>query len=187
MFKLLPIIALCTMLGSTAFAQKISPVDSLQNSYATKKAQSVYFELLGPGAIYSANYDTRFKNRQDGLGGRIGISYYADGGDQLFTVPVVVNYLLGKKGKYFEVGAGITYFSVNSNTVFFKSSNNYENGTNDIYYGRKNNSGIFGSLNFGYRYQPADGGFMFRGGVSPIITSEQFVPYWPYISFGYCF
>jgi hypothetical protein len=56
-----------------------------------------------------------------------------------------------------------------------------------VYYRRSNNNGVLGTLNFGYRYQPVDGGFSFRAGVSPIITSDQFLPYWPYLSFGYSF
>jgi hypothetical protein len=134
------------------------------------------------------NYDIRLKKQQDGWGGRAGISYYADNNQHVFTIPLVINYLAGKRGKYFEVGAGITYYNANTGDVFFDEqySVDYVNG-NMVYYRRSNNNGVLGTLNFGYRYQPVDGGFSFRAGVSPIITSDQFVPYWPYVSFGYSF
>ncbi|RWY51131.1 hypothetical protein [Mucilaginibacter gilvus] len=173
-------------------AQKISQTDSLNKIYANKRAQSVYFEGLGAGGVYSFNYDTRFKKRQDGLGGRVGISYFSENDDRLFTIPVVINYLLGKNGKYFEIGAGATFFqysSYSSNTFFGNSNSYYDyiNYPEDYSYERHSQVGAFGSLNFGYRYQPADGGFSFRGGFSPIFSSHDFVPYWPYLSFGYTF
>ncbi|MBK0378260.1 hypothetical protein [Mucilaginibacter segetis] len=190
--KILPIALIFALTTATYVkAQKISPSqsDSIPNPYVNKKAQTVFFELLGPGALYSLNYDTRFNKRQDGLGGRVGISYYADSGDNLFTIPVVLNYLLGKNGKYFEVGIGATYYIENHvSTPFFGDNYEYTTDTNgNYYYNRSNNSGVLGTLNFGYRYQPADGGFAFRAGVSPIFNTHGFAPYWPYISFGYAF
>ncbi|MBB5395572.1 hypothetical protein [Mucilaginibacter sp. AK015] len=190
MFKLfrLSLLALLCAGTFTASAQKIAQADSIQTSYANKQAKTFFFELLGPGAIYSINYDVRFKKQQDGWGGRAGISYYADNGDHLFTLPVAINYLAGKRGKYFEVGAGITYYNVNTNDVFFSTQYEDVYFSDGTYYTKsKNHSGIIGTLNFGYRYQPVDGGFSFRAGVSPVITSEQFLPYWPYVSFGYAF
>lgn len=182
MRKPLPLLMLIALSISSAtiHAQKLPHTDSLKNGYADKRAKTFFFEVLGPGAAYSVNYDVRFKKQQDGWGGRAGISYYANAGEHLFTVPLVLNYLAGKNGKYFEVGAGITYYNVNSNDLFFDNSN-YGYASEDI------NSGIIGTLNFGYRYQPVDGGFSFRGGFSPIINSERFLPYWPYVSFGYAF
>jgi hypothetical protein len=184
----LSLIALICLFYFSATAQKISQADSIQNSYVTKQAKTFFFELLGPGAVYSVNYDIRFNKRQDGWGGRAGISYYADDSEHIFTVPVVINYLAGKRGKYFEVGAGITYYNANTGDVFFSEQYNvdYSNG-GTVYYKRSNQNGVLGTLNFGYRYQPIDGGFSFRGGVSPIFSSSQFTPFWPYISFGYAF
>lgn len=174
--------------GISAIAQKaqMSRADSLENVYLNTKAKNVYFELFGPGLVYSLNYDTRFGNRRDGLGARAGIAYYADDSEKFFTVPVVLNYLLGKKGKYFEVGAGVTFYTAQSDFIFFNSNYNYDPVTG-YYNGRRSDSGIFGTLNFGYRYQPIDGGFAFRTGVSQLIHSNQFIPFWPYVSFGYTF
>ncbi len=145
-----------------------------QSSDTTKRAQSVYFELLGPGGFYSANYDTRFSKRQDGPGIRVGVSYTSVDQASLFTLPVQVNYLLGKNGKYFEVGLGATYASTRAD--FFDSTESDEKG-----------STVFGTMNFGYRRQPIEGGFLFRAGVAPIFHNRDFIPYWPYLSFGYSF
>jgi hypothetical protein len=145
-----------------------------QNSDTTKRAQNVYFEILGPGVLYSANYDTRFSKRQDGLGIRAGISYATIEDASLFTVPVQLNYLLGKGGKYFEVGLGATYGTASVDFGFMDDDN--ETG-----------STVIGTMTFGYRRQPVEGGFMFRAGVSPVFGHGSFVPYWPYVSFGYSF
>ncbi|AMR33881.1 hypothetical protein A0256_21770 [Mucilaginibacter sp. PAMC 26640] len=173
----------------TARAQNatLSKTDTVAHSLATQKPQNFYFELLGPGALYSVNYDTRFKNRQDGLGWRAGVSYYAQDGDQLLTVPLMFNYLLGKKGKYFEIGAGLTFYHTNTSDVFFDQQQKYDATYNYYYYEPEKRNGVYGTLSFGYRYQPLDGGFSFRAGVSPIINSNNFIPYWPYVSFGYTF
>lgn len=162
------------MLGS------ILPAISQDRNPATyepgDRAQAVYVELLGPGISYSFNYDTRFQDTRNGLGGRIGLSYLAVEGDGMFTLPVMVNYLLGKEGKYFEMGVGGTYVSYNtkesadSNSILFVEE-----------------SGVVGTTVFGYRRQPEDGGFLFRAGISPVFGKGYFVPYFGYISFGYAF
>lgn len=184
---LLSTIVFLTICTSISKAQTRAEADSIQRAYANKKAKNLFFEILGPGMAYSVNYDTRFKNRQDGLGGRVGISYIADDNTSIFTIPVVANYLLGKRGKYFEIGAGATFYHYTSNTngFLFLERDYISNGNG--YYEDEAKSGVFGTLNFGYRYQPIDGGFSFRGGFSPIFNSHQFVPYWPYLSFGYTF
>lgn len=140
------------------------------------RAQSFYFELLGPGATYSFNYDTRFQETLNGLGGRAGLSYIMADGNGVFSMPVMLNYLLGKEGTYFEMGLGATYISFNSaesaaeNEVLFVDE-----------------SAFFGTMVFGYRKQPVDGGFMFRAGLSPLFGQGNFIPYWPYLSLGYTF
>jgi hypothetical protein len=185
---MLLIIALVCACSLNANAQKLTEQDSIKNLYNTKRAENFYFELLGPGAVYSVNYDWRFAKKQSGWGARAGLSYYNSEGENIFTIPVVVNYLAGKRGKYFEVGGGITFYNAKTNDVFFQERYDvvYVNG-NYYYSNPKASTGIYGTLNFGYRYQPADGGFNFRAGNSPIITGHEFYPFWPYISFGYTF
>lgn len=158
-----------------AFAQ--DNMAATENTYG-KRAQAVFMELGGNGVTYSFNYDTRFNNRQDGIGGRAGLSYFAVEGNGIFTLPVVVNYLLGKDGRYFEMGLGATY-------IGFSSSNSTNPDNNSVLF--VDGSTVIGTMTFGYRRQPEDGGFLFRVGVSPIFGSGSFIPWYPYIGFGYAF
>lgn len=141
-----------------------------------QSAKVAYVELAGPG-IFSANYDMRFSNKEDGLGGRIGIGGFSindnyDGKFSLITIPVGLNYLLGKDGKnYFEVGAGFTY--IRAGAGFEGESSTLESS--------------FGNLTFGYRLAPANGGFMFKAQITPIFNSYGFIPYYFGIGFGYKF
>ncbi len=142
---------------------------------AQTAAKCAYVELGGPG-LASINYDTRFSKTEGGLGGRIGIGGFSirDAGT-VVTVPVGLNYLLGKDGKnYFEIGAGYSY--VHAST------------SGDVVFGDGGNSSAsFGHLSFGYRLQPANGGFTFRAAVVPIFGSGFFIPYYAGLSFGYKF
>lgn len=140
---------------------------------AQTAAKSIYAELGGPG-IVSFNFDTRFSKTEGGLGGRIGIGGLSVGGSGFVTVPVGLNYLLSKDNKnYFEIGAGATYIGVSN---FF--TDNADNS---------HTSNVFGHMSFGYRLQPANGGFTFRAAIVPIFGKGFFVPYYAGISFGYKF
>jgi hypothetical protein len=137
----------------------------------------VFFEFFGNGIFNSLNYDTRFTKRGDGLGGKVGVGYAPVNGDQYFSFPFMVNYLLGKNSHYFEVGAGANYLV-----------GDYQNGGGII--GIPEIAiweGWTGNLSLGYRYQPGDGGFLFRAGITPMFTKNEFKPFWPQVSLGYAF
>ena len=144
--------------------------------YAQKAAKAVYAEIGGPG-LASANFDMRFAKKEDGFGFRVGIGGFSlsDGfGDRagILTVPVGLNYLIGKDQKnYFEVGAGFTYI----------------NGTSGSDFGSDNFSSSFGNLTLGYRLAPAKGGFFFKAQITPVFGSGFFIPYYGGIGFGYKF
>lgn len=138
------------------------------------RAQNVYVELGGPGLLFSANYDTRFGNRRDGFGGRVGAGYVSASSNSFFSLPVQANYLLGKRGKYFEIGLGATYLSS-------------KDGNENDFLSFDNTSTVLGTMTFGYRYQPVNGGFNFRASINPVFNSSTFVPYFAGISFGYTF
>ena len=53
------------LLTTVATAQDKSPNRSNNFSEQGSRAQSIYFEILGPGVTYSFNYDTRFQNTLD--------------------------------------------------------------------------------------------------------------------------
>lgn len=142
-----------------------------------RRPQSVFFEVFGTGVGYSVNYDTRFQKTANGLGGRAGASYFKSDGLSVFTLPIGLNYLLGKNGNYFEVGAGATFLSVSVEG----------DKDSDFLFLDGEASDVFGTLVFGYRKEPVDGGFAFRAGVSPVFGGGDFIPWWPYVGFGYAF
>lgn len=146
------------------------------NSVNAQAAKSVYVELGGPG-LASVNYDMRFANKEDGFGGRVGIGGFTlrnnyDERVSILFIPIGVNYLLGKDQKnYFEMGAGVT--PVVLSAKFDDDKDSF--------------TGTFGHLLFGYRMQPADGGFTFRAFICPVFGNGGFIPYYAGLSFGYKF
>jgi hypothetical protein len=174
LLKTMLVCLLANFLYTTSSAQTQATPTPADSAKITRP-QTLFVELLGPGVTFSANYDTRFFKKHDGLGIRIGIGYFVDEDLTLTTFPVQINYLLGKKGKFFEIGAGATYASLKD-----------KNGGNTTVLSFGDASTVIGSLTFGYRYQPVDGGFSFRGSFNPLFNSRSFVPYLG-LSFGYTF
>jgi hypothetical protein len=139
---------------------------------------SFYAELGGPGILFSANIDSRFKPSHLGLGGRVGIGFVtADEseydpvtgytiyeGRSVLTVPVQLNYIFGKgtSPHTFEVGGGVTYVGRKLEVLNF-----YDDKT----------SNLFGSFSFMYRRQPADGGFTWRIGFTPLVANGYIQPF----------
>ena len=138
-----------------------------------KRAQNVFVELGGQGLLFTANYDSRFSKRRDGLGGRAGIGYISIGGDNASTVPLSLTYLLGKGRQFFEIGLGATLLATSGNDNSFLFN--------------ENNSNIIGTMSFSYRLQPIDRGFSFRAGLTPIFNKNFFIPYYAGLSLGYSF
>lgn len=137
----------------------------------TENASQIYFELGGPGIIYSFNYDGRFGKHENGIGMRVGMGGAAIDGNGYFALPVQINYLIGTKGKYFEIGGGVTYAP---GLELFDS----ENPT-------------YGTLAFGFRKQPlGKKGFAFRVAFTPIIgfgeDGPSFLPF-AGVSWGFRF
>lgn len=178
---------LLLLMISSAKAQNNSPV-------ATK---SFYAEVGGPGQLFSANFDSRFKpGSRFGAGFKIGVGYtvieeetrqtiQVPGGQpyinynyrtrSIATLPLAVNYLFGKanNANMFEVGAGITLLSKKAEILVYE------------YEGKKGN--VMGHASFMYRRQPVDGGFTWRIGFTPIVgTSGDILPLGA-IGLGYSF
>ena len=137
---------------------------------SAQSAQSVYFELGGPG-IASFNYDLRISGRQGGLGGRIGVGFsnIVSSGIPVYYLPLGINYLLGKERHYFEIGGGFT-----------PVINASPDGDSAI-------PNSFAHLVLGYRFQPINKGFTFRAFLCPVYGNGIFVPYYVGISGGYKF
>ena len=137
---------------------------------------SFYAELGGPGILFSANIDTRFKPGNLGWGGRVGLGFvtadeYSTGVDgypswepaSVVTVPVQVNYIFGKgtSPHTFEAGAGLTYVGRKLEILNF-----YDDRM----------SKLFGTASFMYRRQPVNGGFTWRIGFTPLIAKGYIQP-----------
>lgn len=136
------------------------------------RAQNVFVEIGGQGLLFTANYDTRFSNKRNGLGGRAGIGYIAIDGDHVTTVPLGFNYLLGTGKHLFEVGLGATVIAAGGDdfTLFDEEASN-----------------VLGTMSFTYRLQPVNSGFAFRAGLTPVFGKGFFIPYYAGLSLGYTF
>lgn len=171
MKKKLFIFTLSLFVASLVFAQKQQEEEEETVGPATVNAQQIYAELLGPGIFYSINYDTRFGKKDKGLGMRVGMGAVFTNGSGLVTLPVGLNYLAGRKGKYLEVGGGLTYLTAASD------------GITDA-------GGVLGFATFGYRRQPyKQKDVTWRLAFDPLLVfSDKFslIPYFGF-SLGYRF
>lgn len=165
------ILALITLAFSLFVVAQNARAQEVQRT----RSKAVYLEVLGNGLTYSLNFDARFSKSLKGLGGRAGIGYMAVDGDNLTSIPIIVNYLFGKDKHYFEVGAGTAFLAASTPTQF---------GSIDT---REKGSAFIGTMSFGYRLEPQNGGFMFRAGITPLFDGTSFFPFWPQVSFGYSF
>jgi hypothetical protein len=168
-------ISLFSIFSFNARAQstKISKTDSAH----VHRAQNVFIEVGAAGLFYSANYDTRFSQRRDGLGGRLGVGTWGSMGTTFITVPLQLNYLAGGRSHFFEAGAGATYLYL-SDTYF----GNPLIGHNP----KLTNSTVLPTTTIGYRYQPFNGGLNLRVSFNPMLLEGTFIPYFG-ASAGYTF
>jgi hypothetical protein len=160
--------------------------------------RSIYAELGGPGLPYSLNYDFRFdKTKINSWGMRVGAGGYALDGNSFFSVPVMVNRLLGKGPHYFEVGFGATFMAYNQESYYYTcdSGSGGDQICNKTTYDRSYNfilpvdgsPSVMGTMNFGYRRIPVDGGFTWKVNLNPIFNNNGFWPLFAGIGIGYAF
>lgn len=164
-------------------------------------ARSFYLELGGAGLPYSFNYDFRFdRTKMDSWGMRVGAGgYTVSDGDSFFSVPVMVNKLYGKGPHYFELGLGATIFAFSQQDYYNYVNCYYDQNGQYICNETQTESNyefilpvdgspsIMGTLNFGYRRVPVDGGFMWKVNLNPIFNNNGFWPLYAGIGFGYAF
>ncbi len=195
-FKLLLSLFVASIFWFDANAQSVSidnatikaKSDSIRiDSLKRIRAKNLFVEAGGAGLVFTLNYDVRFNKRRNGLGLRVGAGYlqrttsdiFSSSQDpaynqdptyqqKYFTVPVQLNYLLGKKSHFAEFGVGTIFTMFNgsgrsSNNLFpiVKPGNQFK---------------FINTLTIGYRYQPLRGGINFRvnGGFS--YSAILFVP-----------
>ena len=155
---------------------KLSEVNKGPRIVTDRAPQAVYFQVGGSGPILSANYDRRFSKKLDGAGFAIGVGYFTDSEESLFSIPFSINYLIGRKTHFVEIAAGTTFIS--------DTYKDWWTGNGDTY----TETYFMHHLNVGYRHQPATGGFFIRGGFSPMFDPEgdgAFMSF--YLGFGYNF
>ncbi len=131
-------------------------VNDLHAQEVTPPKNAFYAELGGNGLLFSANYDYRAGEK---FGFRGGLGYLGIGSTGVVTIPLGINVLLGKDGKYFEMGVGATAVI-----------SDYD---------------LYGTLSFSYRSQPLEGGVMWKAGITPFFNREDFVPFLG-VAVGYC-
>lgn len=143
-----------------------------KNVVTDRPPQAIYFLIGGSGPILSVQYDRRFAKRVNGFGFSAGLGFFGESGITIFSIPVSLNYLIGRNSHFLEIAGGTTFVSAAA-TDFFDTENDKSNGF------------IF-HLNAGYRYQPTRGGFFFRGGISPLFFEREYATSY-YIGFGHNF
>lgn len=154
-----------------------SSLEAQENQQVFKR-NAFYVELLGQGGLYSVNYDYRV-NRQIAL--RAGFTYlrldifFSD--SKVTGFPLMVSYLAGKDKGHFEAGVGLMPTWVHTETTDFIFTNE-ESSSSALE--------VSTCINIGYRYQPPEGGFVFRAGFTPVYSEGEIYPFGG-LSFGYAF
>jgi hypothetical protein len=172
-------------------ADSDSPSDAYEGEGDRRDAKNaIYLDLLGPGLIYSINYDRMLTGD---LAARIGLSYLSMGASaesssgttasaefSYLAVPLTVSYLgIGSDTNMLELGGGAVIMNVTGSGII---------EADDAGASADASVTLFAATGMlGYRRQPADGGFVFRVGASPLMTfGAGFLP-WGYLSLGAAF
>jgi hypothetical protein len=147
-------------------------------------AKSIYLEAGGAGLSYSINFDSRF-NGESGWGWRGGLSYISRPDDiKMFSAPLQISYLLGKKTNFLELGAGLTYFYLDD-YLYYPSAPGAK-GESEFLLPVKTKGDVMATFTFGFRHQPRNG-LMYRLAITPVANKSGFWPMFAGLSFGYSF
>lgn len=136
---------------------------SVSGQLMSQSNKLVTAEIGGEGGLYSLNYDSRLSSGNNGLGYRIGLSFYED----VLVIPVQLNHLIGNNGKYVEVGGGVSLIT---------GVIDFGNGTEGLK--------AIPTISLKYRSQPVDGGFSWSIG---ILSATSILPVWGVVGLGYAF
>ncbi|MFO8233263.1 MAG: hypothetical protein R6U20_11415 [Longimonas sp.] len=140
-----------------------------QSEMDVEANNSIYTELGGTGFLYTLNYDYRI-NRD--WSARLGAMRAGAFGVTFTNIPLTASYLWGTNHNL-EVGLGAMYLGVSLDTE------------GDDFGGISDDT-VAGTAIIGYRYQPTDGGIIFRAGITPAFGDFGIVP-WGGLSVGYSF
>ena len=168
-FKCIILSFLLLISGSTHSQNKVS-----------KNAAQFQLEALGPGGLFTFNFDTRFQKKEKGVGFRIGLGgtplglwgYSCNSGFQL-SIPVGINYLVGNNKHLLELGGGAVPALVSSTKVFCLTPP----GSKKYFF--SDETGSYWYLLAGYRYQPVHKkGITYRFFISPLLQKDFPVKFW---------
>ena len=143
-------------------------------------------EAFGPASLFSINYDTRFGKKEKRLGFRFGLGGSPLGtlgescnrGSQI-SLPIGLNYLIGKTIHYAEIGVGIVPTVIGGTKVFCTGLK--ESFFSDV-------TETYTYLLAGYRYQTnKKAGVTYRAFISPLFQPGFNVKLWGGASIGYRF
>jgi hypothetical protein len=174
--------------------EKLKQQKKINKPMSTRYEKVAFVELLGAAGLYSINYDMRTaKGVRNGWGVRVGferiVSNFKDSVAGViensrikFTaIPIVLNYLFGKRKGFLELGVGATYFKFKGEATSITTVERYQEETF-----RQSFGSIIGSFNIGYRHVPYKNGFMYRVALTPLLIEDTFVPFIG-IGLGYYF
>jgi hypothetical protein len=141
-----------------------------------------FVEVLGNGLLYSANYELYV--RPWNMGFRAGTSFFTtkisdsvlSHNYTLVTVPLVANYYVGTVHHKLQLGLGATLLYTRLSTDALGNS-----------YGTDNGLGAAATAIIGYRYFPADRGFSFGLGFTPLLRASKGVLPWGGVEVGWVF
>jgi len=170
------IISTLLFLCTSVFAQRGS------DSFTSGHHKSITVGVFNANLTQGLNFDMRFqKNRLDGLGFKVGVGGFAirrftrfnrvERG--LFSIPLELNYVVGKRRHGLVVGAGAlpVYASLDNTELRFNNQDLSIDGLEIL--------GAFGTL--GYRYQPLNKGITFQINYNPVVTQDHGI----YSQFGF--
>ena len=150
-----------------------------QDSTKINAKQAIYFELGGTGIGISLNYDRLFRQTAKWkYGARVGVGINSG---EFRPIPLGEIYALkGKRGKYLELGFGVSYL--------FPTKSQYTADTTLVTF--RGGDQLWLIPRIGYRRQRNKKGNVFRAGITPVFILQsgrfRFYPY-PGFSFGQSF
>ena len=177
--------------------------------FAQERKNSLYGELAGASNGVGVNFESRF-SKTSPFGWRVGLAWgygesdFAFGDSEslrAYTVPLGVNWLIGKGRSKFELGAGVSLglYNLHRKSYDYQLKGYVEasDGTKIPYYegvphtDKSNKFGYFLFGDIGYRHVSRKG-FLFRAGISPSFNFDDShgvskVFFFPYLGFGYSF
>lgn len=147
--------------------------------------KNITIELAGSHILWGLNYDMRFeRGRNDGFGFKVGVggaqvnleSEDTSLGATYLSIPVEVNYILGKRRSGLVTGLGL--LTGHGKLKGQSPDDNFNFGGTGI---------LSAYANIGYRLQPLNSGFTFQVNVNPhLFRNGALLPYFG-ISLGYGF